>query len=79
MLGDELDIVRMETILRKLADEAPTSAFTADEQAMMRRLRENRDAILAQLYTIAKDAIARNDRGRRKILAVIRGVERICR
>ena len=79
MIGYDPELVRMEGILHKLADDTPLSAFTPDEVALMRRMRENRDVILAQLYTIAKDAIAVNDRGRRKILALIRGVERICR
>ncbi len=78
MNAPNLDLARMDAIIRKLADDTSPSAFTPEEQAVMRQMRENRETILAHLYAISKDATGRNDRGRKKIMALIRGVERIC-
>lgn len=75
---DLWEIDRIQGILAKLADEAPENAFTEEERAIMRRLREHREVVLAELYAIAKDAIPQNRRGREKILSLIRGVEKIC-
>jgi hypothetical protein len=76
MLPDEREVYALLGLLAKLS--AGATVFSPEEKALMRRMREHREEVLAGLYGVSRDAIARNDRGRAKIDAIIRAVERIC-
>jgi hypothetical protein len=76
MILDDVEIHRLLGLFAKLSQGA--SAFTPEEEDLMRRLRENRDTILTELYAISGNAVARNRRGREKLLLLVKAVERIC-
>jgi hypothetical protein len=76
MVLDEVEIHQLLVLFKKLSEGA--GGFTPEEKDLMRRLRENRDAVLPELYAISGEAIGRNQRGREKLLLLIKAVERIC-
>ena len=78
MTFDEEEIRQITRLLHKVSANASSDAYSPAEKRLMQRMLDNREVILSLLYAISKDAIAVNQRGRDKILNLIRGVERIC-
>lgn len=76
---DEREQLHMRVLIAKLAAGSLGQQFTAEEVALLAKLRENKETILEILHNEMKMVYKANAAGREKLSNLVRNIEKICR
>ena len=75
---DPRAVAELEHLIAKLANNAPSSAYTSRDKELIEVLRQNGDVIMSQFAAVMRTHTGRNDAGKEKLENLRKALDRIC-